>query len=244
VFFASKLVTSQIAIPVTPVDVASRPADAAMGLKRDLEPPGIEEAPELTEPELQETLSAISALSDRVALLSDEEIDSDAEAGRGRGLGDNRMAGLGGEGAAIREPVRQIRYEPSSIQEYTRWLDHFQIELGVLGQDNQVHYAYNLSKARPDVRQGDPVQENRLYMNSAGTPLALLDGRLARKAGIARYGRIVLQFYPPEVQAILFGLEQQKAAPRSIDDVSRTIFRVNSKGREFEFAVDEQNYLK
>lgn len=41
VYFARRLIVTQRAVPVTPVDAAGRPADAAMGLKRDIEPPGI-----------------------------------------------------------------------------------------------------------------------------------------------------------------------------------------------------------
>jgi type IV pilus assembly protein PilM len=242
VYFARRLTAGQVAIPVKPVDVASRPADAAFGLKRDLEPPGIEDAPELDEPKLHDTLNSVAnAVSQRVAILSDENLDADSQPAKGKGLGDERMAGIGGEGDLLYEPQRQIRFEPQSNQEYARWLDFFGIELGVLGRDNQVYYAYNLSQAKPDVRNGKPPQETRLYMNSAGTPLAILDNRLARKAGIARHGSIVLQFYPPEAQAILFGLEQQAAGDRKLDVIRRTVFRVNRKGKTFEFSVDEQD---
>ena len=78
-------------------------------------------------------------------------------------------------------------------------------------------------------------------MNSASTPLAALDNRLAQKSGIARHGHIVLQFYPPKAQAILFALEQQAAGDRKLDVIRRTVFRVNRKGKTFEFSVDEQD---
>jgi hypothetical protein len=244
VFFARRLISSQVAIPVKPVEFGSRPAEAALGLKRDLEPPGIEEAPELTEPQLQDTLSIVaSAVASRTALLSDEEIDSESEPGRGKGLGDNRSVGLGGEGATgARTPQRQIRFEPETLGQYARWLDFFKIELGVLGRDNLVHYAYNLSQPRPDVRTGAPSEEQRLYMNSGGTPLAMLDQRLARKAGIADRGRILLQFYPPPAQAILQDLERKQAGSRSVDQVLLTVYRVTPKGDSFEFSVEEQQY--
>lgn len=241
VYFARKMVASQIAIPVTPVDVASRPADAALGLKRDLEPPGIEDAPELNEPQLQDTLSAVaSAVSQRTALLSNESFDADLQAARGKGMGDARRAGTGGAGDASYEPQREIRFEPGTLQEYARWLDFFGIELGVLGRDNKIYYAYNLSKARPDVRVDEPKEEKRMYMNSSGSPLAILDNRLARKAGIAGHGRIVLQFYPQNAQAILYGLEQQAAGGKSVESIRKTIFRVTPKGNAFDFSVDEQ----
>jgi hypothetical protein len=242
VYFARTFSTKQVAIPVQPV-VASRPSDAALGLKRDLEPPGIEEAPELSEPQLPETLSAIAnAVANRAALISNENFDSAAEAGRGKGLGDERMPGVGGEGDYLREPQREIQFDPQSIEEYARWLDFFRIELGVLGRDNKVHYAYNFTRGRPQTREGAPLEEQRLYLNSSGTPLALLDQRLARDAGIARLGRIILQFFPPESAGILFALEQQAAGNRSLEEVRKTIFRVVRKGNDFEFSVEKQEY--
>jgi hypothetical protein len=71
---------------------------------------------------------------------------------------------------------------------------------------------------------------------------AALDRQLATKAGIADKGRIILQFFPPNTQAILFGLEQQKAGNRTREQVRRTVFRVTRKGPGFEFSVEEQSY--
>ena len=247
VYFARRLIAESVSIPVTPVDVASRPADAAMGLKRDLEPPGIEDAPDLMEPKIEDTLSAVvNAISTRTALLSDEDIDASNEMSQGKGLGDNRRAGLAGIGdrAGPDEPLREVRFEPGSLLEYAQWLDFFHIELGVLGQDNKIHYAYNLSKKEPDVRQGEPKDEKRLFMNSARGRFAALDRRLASRAGIATRGRIVLQFYPPEAQAILYELEQHRArtSGRTIEDIRRTAFRVTRNENRFEFQVEEQTY--
>lgn len=242
VYLARTLSTTQVAIPVQPV-VASRPSDAALGLKRDLEPPGIEELPELTEPQLPETLSMIAtAVAERAALISDENIDSESEMGRGKGLGDERMPGPGGEGDYLREPGREILFDPQTIEEYAAWLDFFKIELGVLGRDNRVHYAYNLSQARPDTRIGEPLEEQRLYLNSSGGPLAVLDRRLAAKAGIADRGRIILQFFPPEAAGLLYALEQQAAGRRSMEEVRKTTFRVERQGNRFQFTVEKQEY--
>lgn len=247
VYFTRKLISTQSAIPVTPIDVSSRPADAAMGLQRDLEPPGIEDAPDLTEPEIQDTLSAVaSAIAAKTALLSDEAIDANMDIGRGRGLGDNRRAGLTGSGntAGPREPGREIRFEPDNLLEYAQWLDYFKIELGVLGRDNKIHYAYNLSKNAPDVRNGEPAEENRLYMNSARGRFAALDRRLASRAGIAKLGRIILQFYPAETQAILYQLENARAqaAGKKPDDIFQTTFRVTHDADRFAFEVEDQTY--
>ncbi len=243
VYFTGNFISSQEAIPFTPVDVASRPADAAMGLKRDLEPPGIEDIPELIEPQLADTLTALTdAVANKAALLSDEDIDSEDDLGHGKGLGDNRQPGTGGEGSGGKEPQREIRFQPDDLGQYTRWLDYFGIELGVLGQDNKIYYAYNFSHDQPDVRVGEPADEQRLYMNSALGHFATLDRQLAKKAGIADHGRIILQFFPPRTQAVLFGLEQQAARGHKPEDIRRTVFRVTPQGDQFEFSVISQSY--
>jgi hypothetical protein len=242
VYLTRQLIDNQKAIPFQPVSAAGRPADAALGLKRDLEPPGIEEVPELIEPQLQDTLSAVStAISAKTALLSDDDIDSEMETGRGSGYGDNRRTGTG-TGSGPDEPRREIRFEPASLRQYAQWLDFFGIELGMLGRDNKVYYAYNLSHDQPSVRVGDPAEDQRLYMNPTNSEFAALDRRLAAKAGIADKGEIILQFFPPETQAILYGLEQKRAGGRKPEQIRHTIFRVTAVADRFEFSVEEQSY--
>lgn len=246
VYFTRQLIVAARAIPVTPVEPLRQPGDAVMGLKQDPEPPGIEEAPDLLEPELQDTLTAVvDAVERRTALLSDVSIDmGEGTASRGQSMGDNRRAGTGGtgEGTGEREPEREIRFEPENLDQYAKFLDFFKIELGVLGRDNRIHYAYNLSHEVPDVRVGEPADEQRLYMNSALGRFAPLDRQLATRAGIVDRGRIILQFYPPETQAILYDLERQQAGGRAPEEIRRTVFRVIRKKDQFEFRVEEQSY--
>jgi hypothetical protein len=246
VYFARQFLARERAVAVNPVDAASRPADAAMGLKRDLEPPGIEDVPELLQPQLQDTLSALSsAVAARTAILSDEDIDSVTEPGHGRGLGDNRRAGFGDGVDGVEEPKRELRCDPASLSQYAQMLDFFQIELAVLDQaDNQVYYAYNLSREVPSVRIGKPQDERRLSMIPTSGPLPALDRRLAAKASIANRGGIVMQFYPNEAAGILYQLEQQYATAqnRKTGEIRRTVFRITPNGDRFEFSVAEQLY--
>lgn len=242
VFFARQLRVVQTAIPVTAIDPGERSPDAAMGLKEDIEPPGIEEAPELDQPQLQDTLQALtSAVSNRQAILSDESIDSSDRAAKGQGFGDARQAGTG-SGVPIREPRREVRFDPSSIEEYARFLDSYGIEITVWGdRDGKLYYASNLSKERPDTRVLDDYrQDRRLSMRSIGPPMEQLDLRLARKAGISDKGRTVFQFYPDKAAGILLGLEKQAAGDTPIEALALTAFRVTKKGDQFIFSVEEQ----
>ena len=221
------------------------------------------------EPQLEDTLETIaSAVTQSEPLLFDDTIDSDSApaqdyldtrhpgtTGTGGGVGTGRGPGTGsgigpgsgggmGGGVYRAEPDREIRFEPQNLLEYARFLDFFGIELGVLGRDNKIHYAYNLSQEAPSLREGEPSDELRFYMNSARGRFAALDRRLAARAGIADKGRIILQFYPEESYALLLRLENEKAAADGHEqiDVRRTVFRVTRTGNQFELDVLEQTY--
>ena len=79
-------------------------------------------------------------------------------------------------------------------------------------------------------------------MNPTDSQFAALDRQLAVKAGVADKGRIILQFYPPEAQAILEGLERKHAGARKPEEIRSTAFRVTRKGTAFEFSVEDQSY--
>jgi hypothetical protein len=276
-FFGRKLITAQLAVPVKPIQFAGgggggSGAGGGLNLNQDLEPPGIEEAPDLAEPPVQDTLNAVaSAVTRQTAVLSDARLDVAAEVSRGNDFADDRRAGRGfgvgtgtgngvgsgegngigsgrgngiGNGTGPAEPQREVRFEPDNLLEYARWLDFFKIELGVLGQDNKIHYAYNLSQKVPAVRVGEPADEQRLFMNSARGRFAPLDRQLLARAKLADKGQIVLQFYPTEAQAILYRLEQDRAqaAGKKPEEIRRTVFRVVRNNNQFEFQVDEQTY--
>ncbi len=245
VFFTSKLISSVEPIPVVPVEASS--PNANQGLAREPEPPGIEEAPELSEPKLLDTLDALtSTIASDPALFSDEVIDADKEIGKGKGLGDSRMAGEGGEGVVERVPRWQrwkFRFEPKSLADYGAWLDFYKIEIGVLGRDNRVHYAAGFSGGKQVTHDGDPRQDKRGYAAPTDGPMPALTMQLARKAGIARHGSIILLFYPFEVESILWTLEQKHAQGRDVNTIRQTVFTVIHNRDGYKFEVVEQKYF-
>ena len=244
VFFANRRYPTIQAIPVVPVEATS--ASANQGLAEEPDPPGVEEAPDLSEPQLQDTLDALtSAASTKHAILSDETIEAEQEAGKGKGLGDARMAGAGGDGVVERVPRWQrwkIRFDPDSEGEFARWLDFHKIELGVLGRDNLVHYAYELSSEAKQ-REGEPTKETRGYTSAADGPMPALTDRLARKADIAKHGSIVLLFYPFELESILWTLEQEHAKGRNVNTIRETVFTVVRDRNQFAFQVLDQKFF-
>jgi hypothetical protein len=245
IFFADKIKVKVEPVPVVPIEATSMSAN--QGLAQEPDPPGVEDAPELAEPQLQETLESISlAATAQEVLLSDETLEGVEESGKGQGLGDARMAGPGGDGVVERVPRWErwkIRFEPQSAREFAYWLDFHKIEIGVLGRDNLVHYAFNLGAATPQVRTVPPTQENRGYTSAADGPMPRLTNELARKADIARLGDVILLFYPFDVESILWTMENQHSQGRDVNTIRETVFTVTRSGSSFGFEIIDQKYF-
>lgn len=274
VYFARTLATVQVAVPVQPVTLSGGGGGGEggeMGTGGDVPLADFAGSEDLNEPPLENTLESItSAVTQNTPLVTSDTIDVVNESsptedyidtrrpgttgtggGRGTGHGTGIGSGIGpgsgggsGGGGFRGEPERELRFEPQNLREYAQFLDYFHIELGVLGRDNQIHYAYNLSQATPSVRTGAPGDELRFYMNSARGRFSALDRRLADRAGVADQGQIILQFYPDEAYAILQRLERERAtaAGHGSDEIRRTVFRVTHADERFQLEVAEQTY--
>lgn len=247
VYFATRVFPHYEPAAVVFVEIAGGELDAAMGLSRDLEPPGIEDAPDLQEPQVMETLSAVAEISSRVARLDNEALDGENLATKGKGAGDSRRAGAGGEGVdgVPAEERWKIRYDGSSINVYARQLDGFGIELGAFGGgENVVHYASNLVADQPTTRTGPPKEEKRLYMFRPGGDLDGLNRSLLQKAGINMSGKISAQFYPRRIEGRLLQLEREfmekETGQYDIGRIRKTIFGINHEGDGYTFYVIDQ----
>jgi len=245
VFFTTRQFPSIEPIPVVPVEATS--PNANQGLANEPDPPGVEDAPDLSEPQLQDTLDALTAaVSMNEVLLSDEMLDAEKEAGKGKGLGDSRMPGQGGDGVVerVRRADRwKIRFEPESFSDFARWLDFHKIELGVLGRDNQVYYAYEVTGSPIKVRSGKPSEDKRIYTSPADGPMPNLAMQLARKAGIARHGTIILLFHPKNVTDLLWITENKYANGRDVNTIRETVFTVIKERNRYTFQVVDQKYF-
>jgi hypothetical protein len=254
-YITSKFVSGQFAVPVVPISTGGGGTDG-MGTAGDpeAEAPSPDDVPAFDEPQIQDTLTSVAtAVTSQIDLLANEQLEVAAKPSgdfRNPGLGGGRGGGIGGgigsgfgPGHGGQEPRREIRFEPSSIQEYAQWLDFFKIELAVLNQDeNKVYYASQLAQAKPSVRVGDPAKEGRLCMIPTDSQFSALDRQLATKAGIANKGTIVIQFYPNESAALLIGLEQKFAGNHKPETIRGTVFRVTKTGNQFAFKVEDQTY--
>ena len=157
-----------------------------------------------------------------------------------------RSAGEGGEGVIERVPRWQrwkFRFEPKSLDDFGAWLDFHKIEIGVLGRDNRVHYAHGFSSGKPATYDGDPKRDKRGYAAPTDGPMPRLTMQLARKAGIARHGSILLLFYPFEVESILWTLEKDYAQGKDVNSIQQTIFTVIRDNDRYHFEILEQKYF-
>lgn len=243
-FFTSRIFARQEAVPVTIAEIGGRAEGTALGTARDLEEPGAEDVPDLMQDTSMQSLEAVSAVASRTAQLNDMTLDSEFVTGSGKGRGDSRQVGSGDGTANEMVPRAQrwaIHFDGGNLHEYARQLDFFGIELAAVGgDDNLVHYALNVSKPKPDHRTGTPDNEKRLYMTWRAGPLQQADRELLSRAGINVQGRVMMQFYPPQVEQTLAQLERAYAGERDINEIRRTTFVVRPKGDQYEFVVTAQ----
>jgi len=222
--------------------------DHAAGFERDIDPPGIEELEEETEPQVEQLLEAMTEVVTTQSAALDAMQTTMFSSAVGTGMGDSRPPGPLGEGDDIipRGERWEIRYLSNDLRAYAEQLDHFGIELGVIGGGEPlVEYAADLRKARPATRQGPGDQEKRLYMIWTEGALRRFDQQLLRAAGLRTAGRIVVQFYPQAVEDRLAQIEMEYARQNgrtSVTQIKRTVFGVRRQGAKFEYYVISQVY--
>jgi hypothetical protein len=251
VWFTSRVFSHPPAIPVELADVGGGRPEGTIGESLSIEAPSTEEIgreSDLPEPQIQNTLSMVTdAVAVRQADLDDPALSENYESGGyGGSKGDARRVGKGvGSGEpGIPRPQRWeiIFQEGATLQTYARQLDFFKIELGVIGGSTQVQYALNFTKPQPDRRSGRAGDEKRLYMSWRSGTLQQADQELLARAGVATENKIVVQFFPADVENRLAELEQRFANRRQ-SEIRKTRFGVRSVGNGFEFHVIDQTPL-
>ncbi len=250
VFFSNKFEKKVQPIAFVPVEATSPTGNGGYGPDAGL--PGVADAPELSEPGLQDMLAAVaspdalSAASTSDAILSDKTIRAAGQVGRGEGLGDARQPGPGGDGVIERVPRWERwknRFEPPSAGDFAKWLDQFKIRVGVLGRDNKVHIAWNFTGG-VQVETQEPKEYNTWGQTlPADGPMPALTQQLARDADIMRFGQIALLFYPNEVEALLYTLEKERNKSGDANKIRETVFTVLTTPDGYTFEVVDQKYF-
>jgi hypothetical protein len=244
VVLTQRLMRVEETVPVEYVEEAYGRGDHAMGFERDPDPPGAEELEQLEEPQIEQSLEAVTdaVSSISASLVSVEGATVPTTGGTGRG--DSRPAGPLGEGDDIipRSERWQIQYPSGNLRQYARILDFFKIELGVVGGGRkEVEYAVNLS-SRPAKRSGAPDKEDRLYMTWRGGEMKQADAELMGQAGINVSNSVQMQFLPADTENLLAGVERTAMGQRTLKEVQKTVFGVRPQGAGYEFSVVDQRY--
>jgi hypothetical protein len=213
---------------------------------RDMEVPGMDEMPELTEPKVEQSLESVTQVVASQDLVMDTFGGKGAFGnGVGTGIGDGRGPGSGpGTSDGIPAWERwEVRWAASDLDLYKRQLDFFGIEFGIAGGGiKTVDYVKGFVGA-PAVRKGlDPKLEKRIRFLYRDGPLKAADRGIAAEAGVNIDGRIVFHFYSEAMYKQLLTLENEKMRPRRIREVLRTVFGIRPAGNGFEFYVIRQDY--
>lgn len=243
-WLTSRVYARRTYVPVDLLEEITGRMDHAMGSARDLEPPGVEELPDINEPQFMDTLDVISNIvnAQQTAL---QEWDGDSQlVGKGSQGGDARAAGPIGEGEQIipRGQRWRIQYENTSRQIYAQQLDYFGVELGAVGPEGKVEYLSSVSKEAPDRRAGFTSGETRLYMSWLDGQLKEADQFLMKSAGIKTQNQLLLHFLPQNTEDMLARAEKEAMGNRHLREVQRTIFGVQTKGTEYAFFVIKVRY--
>ena len=212
---------------------------------------GMEEMPELAEPQLATELQAVTdaaatvvAATDAIdaASLKSSVGDRDQDAAPPR---NDAISILEDDGFVPRWKRWQIRWASSNLDEHARRLDYFKIELGAVGGQPMVDYAAKVSRAKPRTRTGKSNDEKRLYMSWHDGKLMKFEKTLLGRAGIPTTDRLILHFYPEEVEDALAWIELEhgtKMGHKSIKEFRKTYFAVRPHGAGYEFFVEDQQF--
>ena len=238
-WLTSRAFVSQPTVPVQYLDELAG-AEPSLGAGREFEEPGLEDIQDLTAPQMEDMLAAVTEVASTTQASAEAMTHRIAQ---GVGGGERRRAGGGGNASVPRWERWEVLFTSTSLADYAQQLQSFGIELAAAGGGmDQVDYASGLTKTRPVRRSAPGSNEQRLYMSYRSGQLKAFDRQLLQRAGIPVEGRLIVQFYPPNVEGRLAVLEQQKAGHRPLADIRKTVFAVRKSRRGYSFEVIDQQY--
>ena len=207
----------------------------------DWHDPGVKEFPEIRQPQLNDTLLAITEVASTV------EADIEARKGQfelvglGQGRGDDRQRGPDPGPSEISEPKRwKIELAARSAAEYMKVLHKLGVEVAAVSQSSdQIHYITDLIVEEPQIRIGQRKDEQRLYFVNQKNRLRRWESNKLASAGVELRGKIIVQFYSESLRAALRALELEACLEKEndISHVRQTVFRIRPHEDGYEFYV-------
>lgn len=249
IWLSNQIFSAPVVVQVVLEDVGGGRPDGVVGESMELDAPDAEEIAQETDlamPQMEETLAKVSSIiANKLTELEDPSLQEQTQSGGGKLQGDGRQVGYGfGDGppGIPRFKRWEILFaEGGTLEEYAKQLDYFGIELGIVGGES-VTYVNQLSSSTPARRDGPGEEEKRLYMSWRQGNLKRADQELLGRAGVSGEGKLVVQFYPPDIENRLAQMELA-FANRKPEEIRRTRFGVRSAGGGYEFYVIDQTPL-
>jgi len=153
--------------------------------------------------------------------------------------------GSGGDGTDFVAP-HHLRWELAfpvgmTIESYSKQLDFFRIELGVIGGSPNVTYLSNLASPKPRTRTAVGASDPRIYLIWSRGPMREADEILVTRAGLDPANKVLAHFLPPDVEAMMLREEAAAAQTNKISRIRKTVFGIQSVGADtFRLTVTEQ----
>ena len=247
ILYLSQLDWSRAKAPVYELPKLAGNQSNPEGIAEDIEEPGVEELPDVAEPQLADAVEAVTSdpSSQRAAY---EAVDGNmSEMGTGKGLGDWRQSGPGDGGTADYIPDWErwnIRYSSANVNEYAQQLEYFGIELGAASpKANSINYVSQFA-TNPVRRTGTRREDKRIFFRyNKKSLLAKWDADIMTRCGVSIREKFLLQFYPEQTRAELFRLEGIALNGKSLTKVLKTTFGVRPNGSGgFEYFVMDIKY--
>ena len=114
----------------------------------------------------------------------------------------------------------------NTTDSYTRQLDHFKIEIGVIGDSDQVVYLSNLSAPLPTVRTDASAKETRLYLVWQRGSMREADEEVLARAKILCKDKVIVHFCPEAVEKKLVELEDAHAKEAGFKRIRKSVFGI------------------
>ncbi len=221
--------------------LAPEPASPPAAWKAELAAPASEKKDDGSPAGLEQTLNNITGI---VSALGPELKNISSESSAPAALlvlpGDARAVD-----AVSRIPRHErweIQFPPgNTIDSYSRQLDYFKIELGVIGSADAVIYLANLSAPMPTARSEPAGGDKRLYLIWQRGALREAAEELASRAKVDPRGKVLAHFCPAEVETQLAQLEEKRAAEKGQRQIRRTTFGIqpNDTGGYAFYVIDQ-----
>jgi hypothetical protein len=123
----------------------------------------------------------------------------------------------------------EIQFPPgNTIESYTRQLDYFKIEIGLIGGSDQIEYLVNIAEPVPTVRKAPASAEKRLYLIWQRGSMREADEQLCSRARVSTAGKIVAHFCPEQIENDLAQIEDAFARTSGAKRIRKTTFGIKA----------------